>query len=177
MLARLRNLKFYEVFPAAFVGFLFLLNLLPLLAPILAYFGEKNISGFIYWLYSFSCHQKASRSFFVCDHQYGWCARCTFLWFSTFLSSIIVFYGHKFIKIPGLSWQTALVFVAPMAFDGGIQLIASVVSLFTGLDPFYESTNSIRAITGSFFGIGLGLYLFPRLKAELGYNSQLDKTI
>lgn len=166
----MKDLSFNKVFPAAFVGFLFMLNLLPLIAPILAAMGEKNISGFIYWMYSFTCHQKASRSFFVCDHQYGWCARCTFLWFSTFLSSFLVFYGPKWLKITPIKWQTAILLTFPLALDGGIQLIATAISLYNGKDPFYESTNSIRAITGILFGIGLGFFLFPRLREEMTSN-------
>ena len=172
MINYFKSLKFSQVFPALFVGFLFLFNILPLLAPLLAWMGEKNISGFIYWLYSFSCHQKASRSFFVCDHQYGFCARCTFLWFTTFLSSFFVFYPPKFLnlKITSIPWQLGIALALPLALDGGIQLISSIVSIFTGNEPFYESTNSIRAITGIFFGLGLGFYLFPRLKKELDEN-------
>lgn len=169
MIDKIKSLKFSQVFPALFVGFLFTFNILPLLAPILSWMGEKNISGFIYWLYQFTCHQKSSRSFFVCDHQYGFCARCTFMWFSTFLASFFVFYPPKFLnlKIKGISWQLGIALILPLALDGTIQLIASVISILNGQTPFYESTNSIRAITGTLFGIGLGLYLFPRLKKEL----------
>ncbi len=160
-----------QLFPAFLVGFLFLLNIFPLIAPVLSYFGEKNISGFIYWLYSFACHQKSSRSFFVCDNQCGWCARCTFLWFSTFMGSLIVFYTPKFLnlKITGLSWQVGLILTAPLALDGGIQLLATIISVLNGQVPFYESTNSIRAITGVFFGIGIAFFMFPRVKKELEY--------
>lgn len=157
--------------PALIVSFLFFLNMLPILAPILACFGEKRISSFIYWLYQFTCHQKASRSFFICDHQNGWCARCTFLWFATFASSVVSFYYKPIANyFKGLSFKAALVLVLPLVLDGGIQFIATIYSLYTRTEPFYESTNSIRAITGALFGTGIGLFLFPRLRDEISNN-------
>jgi uncharacterized membrane protein len=167
MPAKLKNLSLSQVFPALFVGFLFVLNVLPFLAPILESMGEKRISGFIYWLYSFTCHQKSSRSIFICDHQHGWCARCTFMWFSTFIASLLVFYFKPIREFKGISLKLALLLVLPLALDGSIQLVASFLSVVNMTTPFYESTNSIRALTGILFGIGLGLYLFPRLKDEL----------
>lgn len=147
---------------ALIVGVLFLLNLLPLLAPILECLGEKNFSSFIYWVYQFFCHQKASRSIFICDHQYGWCARCTFLWISMLVSSGLVFYYKPLANFKGLGILTTVVLCLPLALDGGLQLIASYLALFTGSEPFYVSSNSIRAITGILFGLGLGFFLFPQ---------------
>jgi uncharacterized membrane protein len=159
--------SFAKVFPPLFVGFLFLLNILPWIAPMLSFFGETKISGFIYWMYSFTCHQKASRSFFVCEHQVGWCSRCTFLWFSTFLTSGLVFYFKPTYNFKGISFTTAFVLALPLMLDGGIQLLGTLYSVFYQTTPFYESTNSIRAITGILFGLAIGLYLFPKLRDEL----------
>lgn len=171
MVERIKRLNFGDVFPALFVGGLFLLNLLPILAPVLDYFGEKNFSSFIYRVYSFLCHQKALRSFFICDGQCGWCSRCTFIWFTTFLVAAFTFYPPFKKKedqpLRSIGWKTAVLLVLPMALDGGIQLIAQLYSLWTGTQPIYESTNTIRAITGTLFGLGLGLYLFPKLREEV----------
>lgn len=161
------KLSLAKVFPPLFVGGLFVLNILPWVAPVLAYFGETKVSGFIYFLYSFTCHQKASRSFFVCEHQVGWCSRCTFLWLSTFLTSGLIFYFKPTYSFKGISFKTAFVLALPLALDGGIQLLASIYSILTHTTPLYESTNSIRAITGIFFGLAVGLYLFPKLRDEL----------
>lgn len=162
--------------PALFVGFLFILNILPIIAPILAFFGERRISGFIYWMYQFTCHQKASRSFFICDNQCGWCARCTFLWLATFVSSGIVFYYKPAFAFKGISLKTAILLSLPLALDGGIQLLSTMYSLYTASTPFYESTNSIRAVTGILFGTGIGLFLFPRLHDELRGNTSQSMT-
>lgn len=146
------------------VGTLFLLNLLPIIAPILEFFGEKNFSSFIYWLYQYFCHQKASRSIFICNNQCGWCARCMFIWFGIFITSYISLYKIKSNKFTGISFRNAVLLSIPLVLDGSIQYIAMIISLLTATDPFYESNNTLRAFTGSLFGIGIGLFLFPRLK-------------
>ena len=55
-----------------------------------------------------------------------------------------------------------------MALDGSIQLIGTLYSFYYHTTPFYESTNTIRSITGALFGAGIALYFFPRLRIELG---------
>ncbi|BDQ05034.1 MAG: hypothetical protein KatS3mg084_0552 [Candidatus Dojkabacteria bacterium] len=156
-----------QIIPSILTWGLFIFNLLPILAPILVAMGEKNISSAIYWIYQFTCHQKASRSFFICDNQCGWCARCTFLWFSTFITAYITFMTRIIWSFKGLRTIVAVLLVLPLILDGGIQFIATAYSLWASVPPFYESTNSIRAITGILFGTGLGLYFFPRLRDEL----------
>lgn len=155
----------FESLKAFIFGFLFLLNLLPIVAPILDYLGEKNFSSFIYWLYQFFCHQKASRSFFICNNQCGWCARCMFIWFGLLVTCGLSFYVINLKSYySGLSITKAMFLMIPLVLDGGIQLIAMIIGILTNSQPFYESNNTLRAITGSLFGIGLGLFLFPRMK-------------
>jgi hypothetical protein len=77
-------------------------------------------------------------------------------------------------EIKGINWKLALVLALPMMLDGGIQFLATIVSVRSGSAPFYESTNTIRAITGSLFGLAIGMFFFPRLKSELLYNQQVE---
>lgn len=161
---------FFNHVHAFIVGLLLVLNILPLLAPILSCFGETKISGFIYWIYSFTCHQKASRSIFICDHQYGWCARCTFLWMSTLVTSGLVFYFRPTFRFKGSSLKASALLCMPLVLDGGIQFLGTMYSILFNAVPFYESTNTLRAITGILFGLGIGLYIFPRLRDELRTN-------
>lgn len=137
---------------------------LPFIAPILAHYGFKRLSDWIYELYSFMCHQKAHRSLFIFDEQCAWCVRDTFIWATMFAVWLFVMRGKA---VPGISWKTAIAFALPMALDGGIQLIGTIVSIYNQTTPFYESTNTTRAITGTLFAIGVGMFLFPRLRNEL----------
>jgi len=143
---------------------LFLLIALPFIAPLLSHYGYKKPANVIYKIYSFMCHQKAHRSLFIYDEQCAWCARDTFIWTTIFFAWVYVLKGKP---MEGLSWKVALGFAAPMILDGTIQLIATVISIYSYQALFYESTNTIRSITGVLFGIGVSMFFFPRLKAEL----------
>jgi uncharacterized membrane protein len=159
-----KRVLFKRVFYTGFTLFLASLVVLPFIAPILAHYGYKRLSNFIYEIYSFMCHQKAHRSLFIFDEQCAWCVRDTFIWTAMFITWLFVLKGKDFKPI---SWKVAVLFGLPMALDGGIQLVGTVMSIFNGYTPFYESTNTIRAITGTLFGVGVGLFLLGRMKNEL----------
>lgn len=142
---------------------LLFLNFLPILAPILLNAGIEFLAKPVYFLYSFFCHQFAHRSLHIHDSQCAWCTRDMGIWGAMLLVAIVV----KLRKVTvGLRWYWVFPFVIPIALDGGIQTIATMVGI-DGLGgpgtPLYISNNLMRAITGSIFGIGLGLFIFPNL--------------
>lgn len=152
--------KFFTLF----IIFLFLLNLFAIIAPIAAYFNLYFISEPIYFIYNFSCHQFHWRSIHFFNHQMAWCARDTFIWLGMFAVSLAV--NFRFIR-KGLKWYWMIPFTIPIALDGGIQTIATVLG-FTDNSQFYLSTNFLRMVTGSIFGMGLGVIIAPYL-----YNEQI----
>ena len=137
-----------------------ILNALPVLAPILAYFKVNFLAKAIYFIYSFFCHQLHWRSMHVCDYQYGWCTRCTFIWLNVLLSGIIV----KFMKIRRINWYWYAIFFMPLVLDGVIQTIATIFGLTTISNIYYMSNNFIRMLTGSLFGLGFGLLIWTNLQ-------------
>lgn len=153
-----------------FIYFLVILNLLPILAPILAHFGLTFISEPIYFIYSFTCHQFHWRSIHFFDRQVAWCARDMFIWFAFLTTAIAI---KKSYLPSGLKWYWILPFAIPIAIDGGFQTISTFFG-FASDTHVYLSTNLIRMITGSIFGIGLGLVISPFLKEEQDY-ARLDK--
>ncbi len=161
---------FIKYIPHVLLGFLVVLNVLPFLAPILAHYGYDRSASLIYKIYSFACHQKSHRSLHVFDHQCAWCIRDTFIWSSLLVAGLFVFASRK--RISGISLKFAFFLGLPMALDGGIQLIATITSLYNRSTPLYESTNTFRAITGTLFGIAIAMYLFPRLKTEIKEGPQ-----
>ena len=149
---------------------LLVLNLLPILAPLLMSAGLELAAKPIYFFYSFTCHQFAHRSLHINDHQCAWCSRDMAIWGSFLLVAVLVKYRGV---LKGLKWYWVIPFTVPIAMDGGIQTIATMVGInsVTGAgDPFYISTNVMRAITGSIFGIGMGLWIFPNLFSALKEN-------
>ena len=147
------------------------LNVLPVLAPILAYLKINFLANAIYFVYSFFCHQLHWRSLHVCDHQYGWCTRCTFIWLNILLTGILV----KFFHVKKLPWYWIAVFIVPLALDGVIQTIATLVGITTVSNIYYMSNNFIRMFTGTLFGIGFGLFIWQNLLSEVNIKTEKTK--
>lgn len=141
-----------------FLGFLIVLNILPFLAPLLASIGWDVPSKIIYTIYSFFCHQIHWRSIHIEEFQVAWCTRDTFIWGALLMVGLLV----KFFRVKGISWYWIFPFVIPIAMDGIIQTIATIFG-FGDAAPLYISTNFLRMITGTLFGLGLGLWLLPML--------------
>lgn len=137
---------------------------LAFLAPITLALGLTPIAKVLYFIYSFFCHQFATRSFYLFDYQFAWCARDTGIWIGIFLVALLV----KFNKIKGIKWYWVIPFVIPIALDGGIQTVFTMLhidaagSLVGNLE--YVSNNLFRFMTGSIFGIGISLWLSPLLQ-------------
>lgn len=166
-------------FSNGFLGFLIIINLLPILAPVILHLGWIGPAKVIYFIYSFFCHQIDWRSIHIYDFQVAWCARDTAIWGGILIVSLFL----KFTGVKGLKWYHCIPLMIPMALDGGIQTIATVLGLYQG--PLYVSTNLVRAITGSLFGIGLGAVLFPvidtfeqkRLESKTYVLKKIKKTL
>jgi uncharacterized membrane protein len=137
-----------------------ILNVLPILAPILAFLKINFLAKAIYYLYSFFCHQLHWRSLHVCDYQNGWCTRCTFIWLNVLFTGLAV----KFLKLKRLKWYWYAVFIMPLALDGLIQTFTTMLGISTASEIYYMSNNFIRMLTGTLFGIGFGLGIWTSLQ-------------
>ncbi len=121
----------------------------------------------IYLFSDFNCHQKHYRSYSINDNQIPVCARDVGIFVGMSLGfllmafverkngfkEVLLFFIPNIDKISDFKRTILLVFfgiifVIPMALDGGIQLVTS-----------YESTNLIRVITGLLFGFGFSAFI------------------
>lgn len=150
--------RFKLKFSDGLIIFLVLINVLAVLAPILQHHGFIFPAKVIYFIYSFFCHQIHWRSLHVYDHQCAWCARDMAIWGAFLITAVWV----RMFQLKGLKWYQILPFMIPIGLDGGIQTIATAFGSATG-DTLYVSTNLLRTITGSIFGIGLGMTVMPML--------------
>lgn len=92
------------------------------------------------------CHRKPERSFFIKNHQFPVCARCT--GFYTGLA-IFLIYNYFFEIEPNLTLLLfSIILLIPVSLDG-----------FTQLFGLRESNNKLRFITGLIGGIGLIIFL------------------
>lgn len=125
--------------------------LLILTAPHLAYVGEKGWSDLNYMFFSYPvCHQKPERSFFIFEHKLGVCSRCSGIYFSMLLSTLLypIIWGIGNRKTPS-KWLL-IAGMIPIGLDGLTQLVG-----------LRESNNILRVVTGLFFGFILPFYLIP----------------
>ena len=111
------------------------------------------------------CHQIDLRSFHIGERKMPLCARCTGMYLGAFLSlSYLVLLYRRRTGIP--NWKVIILFVllaSSFAIDGG----NSAIKLYTGDGLLYEPNNTLRLITGSFMGIGIGIALFPAINQTL----------
>lgn len=128
-----------------------LLVLIIFLAPYLAYRNHPYASAQCYFAFSFVCHQRPERSFFLWGHPLAVCARCTFFYIGILVGMLL--YPLLFEK--EVSFKVVLIFGTPLIVDGVSQLL------------FRESTNDIRAVTGFLLGIILPFYVMPKFFAGL----------
>ena len=91
------------------------------------------------------CHQMPERSFFIKGYQFPLCARCT----GILIGELLALPLWTVIQPSPL---VALLLISPMAFDGLLQYLLSIMS-----------NNTRRLVTGLLAGYGLMtfyLYLF-----------------
>ena len=153
-----------------FLIFLIILNIAPILAPILLSIGANSPSKAIYFVYSFFCHQQHWKSLHIMDHQCAWCTRDMFIWGSLLFVLILV----KYKKIQPLTFYWMVIYSIPIALDGGLQTLGTITGYSSG-NPFYTSNNFFRMITGTIFGSALGLFMFTRIKEMVNEDILNDK--
>lgn len=177
--------RFFSNFYNIYLTGLTILISLPLLAPVFLHLGLTQVAKVIYFIYSFFCHQFAYRSIHLYNYQFAWCARDTGIWIGIWLAALLIKLG----KVKGIKWYWVVPFVIPIALDGGIQTIFTVLNVSSSGDlvglPLYMSNNLTRFMTGSIFGIGLSLWLSPmilsdsvggKLKEEVSVKEELTRS-
>jgi len=139
-----------------------LFSVLPVLAPILASLGFAGASTLIFQIYSITCHQMPSRSYFIFGHQMAFCERNTAIYFSMAAAGL-AYVRLREHNLPPLPWYWYLAMIFPMALDG-----------FTQLFGWRESTWYLRGITGALFGVACIWLTFPYLQESF---EEIERTI
>jgi len=113
------------------------------------------------------CHRISERSFHIGSIQLPLCARCSGMYLGAVtglvFQSII---GWKRLKIPHWSILALLaVFVAAFGIDGSNSYLYLLKQISPGILPnipnLYIPNNTLRLLTGSGMGLGIGVMLFP----------------
>jgi uncharacterized membrane protein len=131
-----------------------------ILTPYLAAKGFKLPSTFFYYFFSHFCHQRPERSFFLFGKQLPVCARDVSLYAAAFVSSLLYPKLRPICSTTMPSILYLVLFLFPMAFDGGTQLLG-----------LRESTNLLRCITGILAGLIAPFFVIPLM---MGSCSSID---
>jgi uncharacterized membrane protein len=162
MMSKLKSISFW------YFAFFITLNLLPIIAPVARSLDLEFISKPIYFIYSFTCHQFHSRSLHIHDNQYAWCARDTGIWLGFLIGAILYRKG----VLRKIKWYQVIIFILPILIDGLTQTIFTFINIDSDstLNPEvqYVSNNLFRFVTGSFFGLGLSLFITPNVLEPYG---------
>ena len=107
------------------------------------------------------CHRIASHSFFMDERQFPLCARCTGMYLGALLGLVYSFRKGRQAGFPPRRILAVLgIFVLGFGVDG----VNSYLNLLRDIPFLYTSTNWLRLLTGTMFGIGVGIYLASAFK-------------
>lgn len=125
-------------------------------------------------VYHLFCHQLPRRSLFVFGYQMAVCAR-SFAIYVSFLAGGLIF---PLIRNRLKPWKLRyyIILSLPMAIDGFTQLLG--VPIPRGIGPGWqliwtlESTNVLRIVTGTIFGLASALFVFPYLQEIMSMEGE-----
>jgi uncharacterized membrane protein len=163
------KLNYIKLWILMVVYFIFLISsfiwlLLLLLGPYLSGLGGdfESVKNVYYLLFSFICHQKAERSYFIWGYQMPVCVRCTGIYLGVFLGTLIypIFKKINSTDVPEFKYYWIL--FTPLLVDGVAQLL-----------HLYPSPHYVRLATGILAAGGLVFYALP--VANQIYNHLINK--
>ncbi len=121
------------------------------LAPYLAS-KSSPLAGFIYALFSPTCHQIPSRCFFILGHPLAVCARCLGI-YTGFLIGTLIYPFQEGFTSPLLPRVKNLILVSiPIVLDTAANLIS-----------IWKSPEWLRFLTGLIWGVILPFYFLAGL--------------
>jgi uncharacterized membrane protein len=110
------------------------------------------------------CHRIRVRSFLLGDRQLPMCARCSGMYLGALLGLIYQLRAGKRGGLPPLKIMLVFgLFLAAFGIDG----VNSYLHFFPQAPSLYQPQNTLRLITGTFLGVGMGAVLFPVFNQSL----------
>ena len=121
-------------------------------APLAFKAGHPVLGQAIYRGFSYVCHQIPERSFFIGEHQFAVCARCTGLYAGFTLATVVypLVRSLRQIEAPARKWL--FIAAAPLAID-----------FMLGYVGIWNNTHFSRFATGALLGAVAVLYIMPGL--------------
>lgn len=104
------------------------------------------------------CHRIEARSFHLGDRAVPLCARCSGMQLGTLLAFVYQLQWGRKAKLPPFKIFIVLgLFFAAFGIDG----LNSYLHFFPNAPQLYEPNNTLRLLTGTGLGLGIGAVLYP----------------
>ena len=121
-----------------------------LVAPVAAASGYGEVATAIYRAFGIICHQLPERSYFIDEHQFAVCSRCTGL-YAGFALTLLLYPLIRPLRNPVMPHPRWLLFAAvPLAIDFSVNFFG-----------FWQNTHTSRLLTGVLLGSAVVFYVMP----------------
>src|SRR6266545_1431564 len=121
-------------------------------APLTINAGYPTWGLAIYRAFSYVCHQIPERSFFIAEHQFAVCARCTGLYAGFTIATVVYPMVRSLTQIEAPHRKWLFLAAAPLAFDFAL-----------GFFGVWNNTHFSRFATGALLGAVAVFYVMPGL--------------
>ena len=118
------------------------------------------------------CHQLLSHSFIIGGHALPVCARCTGIYLGAVVGMGLLFWLRPRTQgLPSSAMMAVLVFMfMTMAADG----LNSTFQALPGGQGLWETTNTLRVITGTLAGTAIAFFLYPMFNSAFWRSDLLS---
>jgi uncharacterized membrane protein len=116
------------------------------------------------------CHRIASHSFFLDERQFPLCARCTGMYLGALLGMV---YSFRKGRLAGFPPRRILVVFGLFVLGFGADGINSYLNLLGDIPFLYTPANWLRLLTGTMFGLGVGIFLASAFKQAIWKEVEL----
>jgi len=120
--------------------------------PFLITNGSESLATQIYSFFSYICHQKPERSFFVLGYQFAVCSRCFGVYFGLLVGIATYPLWRNIDDVEPLPRIWLFLSLAPIGIDWTL-----------GVLGIWENTFASRFITGMVLGVACAVFVIPAL--------------
>ncbi len=145
------------------VGVFAFWSVLILAAPLAAAAGAESGAQNLYSFFSYICHQWPSRSFYLIEHKFGVCSRCSGVYFGLLAGALAYPLFRQISEADPLPRIWLVLAMVPISVDWSLT--------FFGI---WENTFFTRFSTGLILGIACSIFIIPAL-AELALMISLRR--